>query len=284
MKKRLVKHRAPTVGRKIGKTDIRIELIDVDAALANKWLKRRARNRKVVEFHAKELMADMKEGNWVFNGIPLCFNQEDELIEGQHRLEAVAQTGITQTFVVIWGIEQAAFDTYDLHRRRSTVDYLSMDNIHYAPQLAAASRYLTQFVRHGNFYSKEPATHKEKMETIEKYPDLTNFVAAYAREKLPIKISPAILSTCHIIFKWKNAAAADEYMDGVVMGENIRKGDPRYAVRAWIIARPTGDIGWAQQHFSQRAGNVLIHGWNLWRTGETLTTIKPIRETPEVHA
>jgi hypothetical protein len=259
---------------------IRIELVTPARAL--EYLKHRARNRKLIEFHLLELAQDMKEGNWVFNGIPICFNQAGELIEGQHRLEAVTRTGLAQKFVIIDGLPQAAFDTYDLHSKRSTKDYLSMEHVHYAPQLAAASRYLTQMKRHGSFQSKQPATHKEKIQTIDQYPDLVAFVAAYAREKLPLKISAAVVAVVHILLKEKNAEAADQYMHGVLIGEQLSVGDPRYAVRQWIIKRPLGETGWAARDFSQRAANVLIHGWNQWRAGEKLTVIKPVRETPEI--
>jgi hypothetical protein len=277
MRKKLMRKARHSTNEKL---KIRIEL--VTPAKAFEYLKSRARNRKIIEFHVIELAQDMKEGHWVFNGIPICFNQAGELIEGQHRLEAVARTGLAQKFVIIEGLPQAAFDTYDLHSKRSTKDYLSMEHVHYAPQLAAASRYLTQMKRHGSFQSKQPATHKEKMATIEHYPDLVAFVAAYSREKLPLKISAAVVSVVHILLKEKDAKAADEYMHGVVMGEQLSVGDPRYAVRTWIIKRPLGETGWTARDFSQRAANVLIHGWNQWRAGEKLTVIKPVRETPEI--
>lgn len=261
--------------------DITIELVDVGPKEAEEGLKHRAKNRKIKEYHARELSQDMKEKNWIFNGIPICYNKKGELIEGQHRLTAIQISKTTQQFIVIRGVEEEAFDTYDLHSKRSTADYLGMENYNYAPTLAAAVRLLTVYKRFGNFTSKEPISHKERMDMLRKYPDLVSFVNAYAKEKLPIRCPTSILSVTHILFKEKDAKAADGYMHGVIYGENLKIGDPAYAARQWIIKRP--DTSYTlHRSFTKFAGNVLIHCWNAWRNKEKLSSIKTVQDTPVI--
>lgn len=80
---------------------------------------------------------DMKKGRWMFNGDPIRFDRDGNLIDGQHRLEAVRKSGIPQTFVVIEGLDPECAQTIDIGYKRSVEDYLRRMSVMYMTGCAA---------------------------------------------------------------------------------------------------------------------------------------------------
>jgi hypothetical protein len=59
-------------------------------------------------------------------------------------------------------------------------------------------------------------------------------------------------------------------MDALVMGTELKVGDPAYTARQWILknrVRPS-------YTFTITAGNIILRGRNLWRKGESWANIK----------
>lgn len=79
-----------------------VELIDQDAARS--YLAKNNANRTIQKARVDQYKRDMKQGNWQFTGESITFYANGELKDGQHRLTAIAETGIAQRFVVVRGI------------------------------------------------------------------------------------------------------------------------------------------------------------------------------------
>ena len=58
-------------------------------------------NRKVVLSNILELEKEMKTDRFILSDSAICFNTENVLVNGQHRLLAVIKTGLTQPFLVV---------------------------------------------------------------------------------------------------------------------------------------------------------------------------------------
>jgi hypothetical protein len=261
-----------------GPIEVSVELIDPE--LAKFYLGKLARNRHVTRFHVMGLARDMKNKRWVFNADPIRFNGE-KLIDGQHRLNGVIDSGTTQEFLMVRGLPKGAFDTIDTGRRRSTSDYVSIEGHQYPLSISSAARWYLAYKRYQNFSTKEPITNLEKLEVIRQTPQLVQYVQGYAHGgRPPLKVSVAMLATLHLLFWERAKGPADEFMDALVTGAELKSGDPRITVRNWIIRRPLVRHG-RYNPFTVAAGNLIIHAWNLWRSGEKLVKINPLRE-PQV--
>jgi hypothetical protein len=145
------------------------------------------------------------------------------------------------------------------------------EGFHYPIQLASALRWLICWEKYGNFYSKEVITTTEKLQTRRKHPDLAQFVYAYSGGKSALKMSLSMLGVIHFVLnKHAGPKLADQYMDALVMGTELKVGDPGYTARQWILrhrVRPSNT-------FTITAGNIILRGWNLWRKGESWANIK----------
>ena len=67
---------------------------------------------------------DMKDGNWMFNGDTIRFDKNGQLMDGQTRLTAIRDSGISQKFFVVTGLDPECAKTIDIGFKRSVEDYL----------------------------------------------------------------------------------------------------------------------------------------------------------------
>jgi hypothetical protein len=259
------------------KVDVRIETINPE--VAKSYLAKSGKNRHITKDHLDGLVRDMKNDQWVFNGDPIRFNG-DKLIDGQHRLTALIQSGKTFDFVVVRELPREAFDTIDIGKKRTTADYLSIAGESYSHLLAPAARYYLAYKRYQNLNTKEPITNADKLNIIRATPQLASYVHGYASSgRLPIKVSVSLLAALHLLFWEKNRAAADEFMEGFIRGSDLANRDPRLPARNWIIRKPPLRGG-PYIPWRIAIGNLIIRAWNAWRSGETLVKVQPMKEPP----
>lgn len=125
--------------------DISIQIENVTPSLACQWLEEKnKKNRRRNQNHVNALAKNMKDGTWRFNGDTICFDVNDVLIDGQHRLSAIIESGISQKMIVVKGLDPDTIKTKDMEvKPRNLADLLRMDGITQANQKAAiVTRYL----------------------------------------------------------------------------------------------------------------------------------------------
>ena len=101
-------------------------------------------NTKVVENYA----TDMKAGNWGVTGQGISFDENGNLMDGQHRLSAIVKAGVTMDMVVLWGVPQRvsdqikSIDVIDIGRKRNVGQQLRIDGFQYYMEIATTARCL----------------------------------------------------------------------------------------------------------------------------------------------
>lgn len=86
---------------------VKVETIDGDTA--KKYLDNNAKHREIKQSRVDRYIADLAKGDWKLNGKVLIFDENGTLRNGQHRLTAVAQSGIAITTLVVRGVPLTAF-------------------------------------------------------------------------------------------------------------------------------------------------------------------------------
>jgi hypothetical protein len=109
--------------------------LDVTPAIAHRWLLNNVRNRKIDHDTIQAYARDMKNGEWQSTHQGVAFNDQDELIDGQHRLHAVIASGCTVSMLVTFGLpsviegkEVTPMDCVDRGRPRSVADQLKLQH------------------------------------------------------------------------------------------------------------------------------------------------------------
>lgn len=102
-----------------------IKSVMVTPEYASELLKFNTNNRplrnSVVEKYAKK----MRNREWVLSNDAITISKGNVLLNGQHRLSAVVQSGTTCPFLILYGADESAYDIMDKPVVRSMGDALS---------------------------------------------------------------------------------------------------------------------------------------------------------------
>jgi hypothetical protein len=79
--------------------------------------------------HVIHLAQQMIAGQWMLNGEPLIFDYDGNVIDGQHRLAAVAFSGVACDMLFVEGVDPNAFMTIDGGRVRTNGNIMKIHGV-----------------------------------------------------------------------------------------------------------------------------------------------------------
>lgn len=113
-------------------------VVTVTPQLAAEWLNRNTNNRHIKETNLASITEHMLNDTFQsLNGDTIKFSKTGKLLDGQHRLQAVVDTGKTYDFIVVEGVEDAAFTTLDIGVKRRINDMFQIDKVEHANAMSA---------------------------------------------------------------------------------------------------------------------------------------------------
>ena len=123
-------------------------VLQVTPKQAAEWLENNNENNRnilvhVVDKYTRDMLAEPTR--WVYTGDPIQFDTEGNLLNGQHRLSAVVQSGKSQKFLIIEGLDRVAQDSMDANAVRTTGQQLQLHGIKNGPQTTAVIRLLLKW-------------------------------------------------------------------------------------------------------------------------------------------
>lgn len=254
----------------------------ITPAMAESWLEKNKDNRPLRDHHVKLLAKEMRENRWELNGEAIVFDEDGNLVDGQHRLWAAFDSGVSFTSVVVRNVSKGAFATIDSGMKRSAGDALTKVGIKYGREAAAILR-LVHFVTTGarDHLIVQRMSNSETLELMQQYPDIEH-VAAMTACSMPLRRVMPITAMAALLYfaRQHDKAKAEEFFSAVATGENLRRGDPRLTTRNYFISHP----GKQRPHARIQLA-MLIKAWNAWIEGRDLTYMKFIdgEEFPVMH-
>ena len=114
--------------------------VRITPELAEQWLEWNGGNRRLSMPHVIKLSKEIEAGNWMLNGQCLVFSDEGNLLDGQHRLGAIAYTGKSILTDVRFGVDPESFKTIDQGKKRNAADVLSIEGLSNSSHVAAAAK------------------------------------------------------------------------------------------------------------------------------------------------
>lgn len=97
--------------------------------MAKKYYAKSRGNRAINRQTVRKYIAQMKAGLWILNGETICFDADDVLRDGHHRLLAIIESGVTIEVLVVRGVDPKAWHTYDQGKSRSGGDIFQIDGV-----------------------------------------------------------------------------------------------------------------------------------------------------------
>ena len=243
-----------------------VKLTTITPELAGEMMKKNIGNRPLNIKHVDKLVKEMKSGRWKINGDTICLNG-NRIIDGQHRLSAIIQSGITIRTLVVEGLSSDVFDTKDVGKKRSAGDTLGVAGEQNACRLAAAlimiDKYYSQRVEKTVMYSNT-----EIEELLTKYPKSRDSIQMY--KSGPGLMFPSVLDACHYIFSQKDPWMADEFVDKVVRGISLIEGSPWYVLRERLVNNSMSKAKLSKAYMMA----LCIKAWNYARSHKKVRFLK----------
>ena len=219
--------------------DVRVETITPE--IAKTYLTRNVNNRKpsnkTVSIYARE----MKMGKWQLTHQGLAFDENGDLLDGQHRLWAVVEADVPVQMVVSRNMSRSTFMFVDNGRRRQAHQLLPGDITHRS-SVASAARYLLVIEGSAGVGSKintiadsvywtNAPTH-EILECVERWPELEQAAqiasTVYSNSHITKAPHTAVIAQ---IMRTSHLDRLDEWVRGLEYGAGLQIGDPRLALR-----------------------------------------------------
>lgn len=250
--------------------------------VAKGWLKMNLRNRPLRQAHVAFLATAMREGKWVRNGDTIRFDDAGLLIDGQHRLAAVVQSGRSVLMDVVKGVDKAAFSTIDTGKKRSASDVLAIDGVKNSARVAAAAR-LVNWYRNRDKYEVPQNmvfTNRDVSEMVAGEPEIEAAVQLSSSVRLTKDMTAGYSAAFYLIAKVGKQKAV-EFNEAVSTGENLSAGDPALTLRNWAMTK----IGASKSESRLKAYMWMwatISAWNAWSGGDKLSKIAFGQSVPDI--
>jgi hypothetical protein len=231
---------------------------------AAEMLKLNKNNRPTSTTSVKFLAREIREGRWQVNGDTITF-AEDRLVDGQHRLMAVIESGIPISTFVVRGVPSESFLTKDSGRKRSAADALAINGVTWSKYVSAATKQVWLYSKTGKLDSTglSPST-SILVEFYEQNTGISRSTQLIgAKNKL---VQNSLLIALHYLFSQKDQDAADQFMNDLIMGANLDSSDSVFLLRNRLLENFSSTF--KMPFYSM--GALIIKAWNMRRDGKTV--------------
>jgi hypothetical protein len=245
--------------------------MDVTPALAAGWLLRNTRNRSVRIGSVAAMARDMKAGRWIFAGGVIGFDTNGVLVDGQHRLMAVIESGTTQRFIIAPSLAPDAMSVVDTGSKRSTADVLSLsDDTITNPSVVAATIRIAVAAETGRLASNDvKATNGEITDWLNEHRNVLEYTRRVSATARHFDAPAAVIA-----YSWWKCASVDvfeanQFFEDWMEVRTNGRGDPLHTLYKRLQAAKKSN------ERLQRPVQValIFRAWNGRRRGETLQSM-----------
>ena len=247
---------------------ITTEIVKVTPSIAEKMLGRNVHNRHLSAAVVAKYRRAMVAGEWLVTGEAIKFGVNGDLLDGQHRLAAVIESGKTVPMMVIKGLPVAAQDVMDTGRARTVGDQLGLAGFTDAALLAAVARVVLVY-ESGELYAKFPVSTPQARVLVEGN-SLIAFATSRARSiSKGCDLRPAVAGATFYLLMKIDDAKAQEFFERLTDGANLPSGSPILALRARLRA-----LRDERTRLPTEALVALVfRTWNAWRQHRKLNSL-----------
>lgn len=199
--------------------------------MASQLLELNTSNRPLNQRHVDFLAEEIKEGRWRLNGESIKLNGT-RLLDGQHRLTAIATSGKPVDCLIVRGISSDSFQTIDLTRRRSGGDVLSIAGEQYSTSLAATLQIIHAY-RTRQFMKSYRLPATQMQEELGLFPGCRQSVIKANQGSCLVQRSVA--AGFHYLAGLADPDIADKFLDDLMSGIGLLPGDPVLLLRNRLI-------------------------------------------------
>jgi hypothetical protein len=246
------------------------EVVTITPTIATEWLRCNKNNRPVRKRHVEFLAAEILAGNWQVNGQAIVIAEDEQVLDGQHRLFAIIEAGKPIQTLVVYGITPEAFRTIDTGAVRTGADAMAL---HFHDQtrtvigaVSTAVQWCSRLDRQTIHGRGNRLSNTDVIEYVKDHPSMfqcAETLSGYLKEARPMSLGCG--TALYEMFGRKHQEQASKFMRGFYTGEELSRTDPEYILRTALI-RDAERISKFPLEIRMR---MVIKGWNWRRRGNT---------------
>lgn len=238
---------------------------------AIEWLSYNDQNRNLSPRSVEKYESDMRDGMWGITSATIAFDTDGRLIDGQHRLTALARVDDSEfVMAVITGLPTTAQRRIDRGRARTHGEQITMDGIANGRFVSSSARFRMRWER-GDIFSQ---VHGEVSDAhldawMEAHPDhlksVNELYAPCRRIQAPQRVTLALASRLREI----DREQADRFICDIADG-GLPIGDPTNTLRERFFRAKSI----REQIHERDALGWMIQAWNARREHRVVSRIQ----------
>lgn len=236
---------------------------------AQDYLARNRGNRHMTDARVTLYASAMQRGEWQVNGEPIQFDNEGDLLNGQHRLHGCVRAGVPFTTLVVRGLPRGVFATLDTGKKRTAGDNIALlgqsDGNVIAAVAAVVMRYRTDRMLFGNW----SPPNQDVVRFFENNTEPLIRSGQLARKARHI-IQPGLGGGMHFLFAEKDNEMADRFMEDLASGASLPARDAVYVLREQLLANKTSKSKFDRIEICART----VRAWNARRSGSEVRVLR----------
>lgn len=251
--------------------------IKVTPQMAKKWLVQNTSNRPISASTLNGMIRDLQNGKFDYNGESIKIATDGRIIDGQHRLEACVQSGISFRTVVVFGLPFEVQGSIDVGNPRKYSHQLALRGVANAETVASIVRRIALW--NSNVYfsrggRRAKPTRPELDALLNQFSVQIEKAAQFAEAHAKgVGVAKSIIGLTHFIFSRHSIEDADDFLTKVSTGENMEYDHPAMALRRRIVNEKE-KVGVGHRINEESMTACFIIAWNAYRKGNRIARVQ----------
>lgn len=249
----------------------------ITPGMAQEYLTHNSHNRKLRKLTVASYAHAMSQGQWVLNGESIKFDHQGVLVDGQHRLAAIIESGVSVDVLVVRNVSLESQITVDVGLRRSIADHLGWMGETNTTRLGAALNALYNYRVSGRFEggsaggaTRKMCSYRDLLDLLDKNPHIRESVRIAKVVGNHFKIPSGSVAALHYVLWESEPAEANIFFDLLASGVGLDVDSPIYVLRRVYERNDRETRRMSTKHLM----SLTIKAWNLWIMGESCRMLK----------
>lgn len=248
--------------------------------MAKEWLDGQENVRRLRRSRVDTYAQAMQAGKWLVTGETIQFNGS-RLLNGYHRLNACIAAGVPFSALVVRGVEASAADAMDGGLCRTIGDVLQASEGASSDAVGSVARmsYAWDNGLMGKKYLSSVLPRIVIVEYARKNYDRIAAAVRYAQVVYrATRGNPTAIAATWLRL---HPILRADFFDPIVSGTNLAEGDPRLALRNWMLNQAANRKR-VEPHV---VAAQIVKAWNFWVSGASIKLLRPIEPSagmPEI--
>ena len=245
---------------------VSIEIRRVTPDVAREFLATMVVNRSVKRRRLRQMVRDMLSDRFRFDGQPIRFDLYGHLYDGQHRLLALIEAGVSLDFVIVRGVtNDAALVTDTNAGPRTVADQFKIRGVTHYASIAGAITILWRYLHADIYNTQDGPTINEAEALLQEHAEM--------RQDVPppvIGIGNALPVFLRHIVVVSERTTFDQFLHGVRMDDDLPETNPAIVLRRLLRNTEKGKV-FMNRLFKQAA---FFDAWNKYLNGANVTKLQ----------